>query len=146
MERTSKDPTAYLSSLPDGTRETMECLDDLIADVFAGHPRTVWEGVFWGGSEQTIIGYGDLTTTQSRGRVVEWFMVGLALQKRHYSLYVNAVDGKRYLAEAYADRLGKVKVGKSSIGFAALDDVDLTVLTELLERARNQLQERGSAA
>jgi len=144
MERTSKDPSAYLGSLPDETRETMERLDDLIANVFARHPRTLWEGVFWGGTEQTIIGYGDLSMTQSRGRIVEWFMVGLALQKRHYSLYVNAVEGRRYLAEAYAGRLGKVKVGKSSIGFTSLDDVDLAVLTELLERARDQLQERGA--
>ena len=145
MERTSKDPSAYLSSLPDGSRETMERLDKLIAGVFAGHARNLWEGVFWGGTEQSIIGYGDLTTTQSRGRIVEWFMVGLALQKRHYSLYVNAVDGRRYLAEAYSDRLGKVKVGKSSIGFTTLDDIDLAVLTELLERARDQLEERGAA-
>jgi len=144
MQRTSTDPSAYLSSLPDETRETMQRLDNLIAGVFDGHPRVLWEGVFWGGTEQSIIGYGDLVTTQSRGRTVEWFMVGLALQKRHYSLYVNAVEGRRYLAEAYAGRLGKVKVGKSSIGFAALDDVDLVVLTELLERARDQLQERGA--
>lgn len=120
----------------------MQRLDDLIVGVFSGQSRTLWEGVFWGGTEQTIIGYGDLTTTQSRGRLVEWFMVGLALQKRHYSIYVNAVEDRRYLAEAYEDRLGKVKVGKASIGFSSLQDVDLGVLAELLQRASHQLSSR----
>ena len=61
--------------------------------------------------------------------------MGLARQKNYYSVYVNAADGRRYLTEAYAGRLGKVKMGKSSISFRRLADVEIEVLMELVERA-----------
>jgi len=45
-------------------------------------------------------------------------------------------DGRTYLAERYAERLGKVKVGKSSISFTSVDDVDLQQLSELITEAK----------
>lgn len=119
----------------------MERLDVVISTVMAGHSRALWVGPFWGGTDQTIIGYGDVTTTQSRGRKVPWFMVGLALQKNYISLYVNAVQDGRYVSESFGPRLGRVKVGKASISFKRLEDVDLQVLTEVLEIARDQMPE-----
>ena len=139
MKKTDKDPSAYLASLPDDVRDSMQRLDRLISDVMAGQPRILWEGVFWGGTEQAIIGYGDLTTDRGRGKVVEWFMVGLALQKNYISLYVNAVADGQYVAEKYREKLGKVKVGKASISFKRIEDVELDVLRELLTIARAQL-------
>jgi hypothetical protein len=95
----------------------------------------VWEGTFWGGTEQRILGYGDIVQPRPRGESVEWFLVGLARQTKTYSLYVNAVEDGAYLLSGYADRLGKVKVGSASVGFRSLDDVDREGLTELLTRA-----------
>ena len=40
-----------------------------------------------------------------------------------------------YLAEQNADRLGKVKVGKSCIRFKRVEDIDLDVVAELSRRA-----------
>ena len=51
---------------------------------------------------------------------------------------------RRYLAEAYAGRLGQAKVGKSSISFRTLADVDLDVLSELIERAGELTGRSGS--
>ena len=95
----------------------------------------LWQGVFWGGTHQSIIGYGHIDQTGSSGDVVEWFLVGLARQKRHYSIYVNATVDNAYLAHRYADRLGKVKLGAASIGFLRLEDLDLVILTELVTEA-----------
>lgn len=66
-----------------------------------------------------------------------WFLVGLARQKANYSIYVNATDGNGYLAHAYADRLGRVKLGAASIGFTKLANVDIDVLSELLQAAHD---------
>jgi hypothetical protein len=104
----------------------------------AGHP-VLWEGTFWGGTEQAIIGYGDYTITLSRGQKSEWFMVGLAAQKNYISIYVNAVEDGQYVAEKYRSELGKVKVGKSSISFKHLDDLDTDTLQKVLSIARGQL-------
>jgi hypothetical protein len=62
-------------------------------------------------------------------------LISLAAQKRHLSLYVFAVVDGQYLAEARADRLGKVSCGKSCIRFAALDQVDVVELDRLVRDA-----------
>jgi hypothetical protein len=58
------------------------------------------------------------------------------VQKKYISVYVNAVDGRQYLAEKYKKRLGRVKVGRSNISFKRLADVDSGSLRELIARAR----------
>jgi hypothetical protein len=138
MERTTTPPDTHIASLPEKIRGDIQILDALIGEVFAGHPRVMWEGRFWGGSEQRIIGYGNLTYDRPTG-AVEWFMVGLAAQKGHLSLYVNAVDGDDYAVRKRAARLGKVKVGSAAINFKTVEDLDLAALTDLLEYARDQL-------
>lgn len=140
MERTDTNPDDFLATFEGEQRATMEALDRLIIEALPERPRTLWTGVFWGGTEQTILGYGDLVQARPKGPPVEWFIVGLARQKRHYSLYVNVADEGEYLGRRYAERLGKTKIGAASIGFNRLDDVDLEVLRELLERA-HQLTE-----
>jgi hypothetical protein len=55
--------------------------------------------------------------------------------KGYVSLYMCAGDENGYLAEANADRLGEVSVGKSCIRIRRLQDVDLDVVAELSRRA-----------
>ena len=83
------------------------------------------EATFWGGTEQSIIGYGDLTYERPGKETVEWFVVGLAPQKNYNSIYVNARDEDGYLIQRFADRLGKVKVRSAAITFKKADDIDL---------------------
>lgn len=135
MQKVDTPPDDHLAAFPDDERETMLELDRLITEAMPGRSRDVWAGTFWGGTEQHIVGYGDIVQPRPRGEDVEWFAVGLARQKRHYSLYVNAVEAGRYLLDSFKDRLGKVKIGSSSIGFSSLDEVELDALRELLRRA-----------
>ncbi|HEX9865065.1 MAG TPA: DUF1801 domain-containing protein [Acidimicrobiia bacterium] len=139
MERTDTDPDQFIDSLAPETGDDMRRLDHLISEVMADETRTLWEGVFWGGSDQTIIGYGDFSSTDSKGKTVDWFKVGLAAQKRHLSLYVNAADTDGYLVTRYANRLGRVKTGSASISFKSADDIDLDVLRELIQAAKAQM-------
>ena len=137
MERTSRDVDGYLASLPDEVRNDMLELDREISDVMQGHEREIYEGIFWGGSEQTIIGYGRWSYQRSDKQPVEWFMIGLALQKRYISIYVNAVKDGKYLSEVDGASIGKVKVGKSNVSLASVDDVDLEALRVFLADARD---------
>ncbi len=121
----------------------MKRLDQVISGVMKGRSRALWEGVFWGGTSQTIIGWGDLRHALSRGKTVDWFVVGLALQKSYVSIYVNAVEDGRYVAETHRAALGKVKVGKASISFKRLDDIDLRALRKVLAIARDQSTSRA---
>lgn len=135
MRKVDLSPDEHIASFPDEIRGQYAQLDDLISGIFAGRTRTVWEGVFWGGTDQHIIGYGDIIQPRPRGDDVEWFAVGLARQKNHFSIYVNAVDDGQYLLLQYEGRLGKVKLGSASIAIRDVADVDLEAVAHLLLRA-----------
>ena len=139
MEITGTDPSDHIASLPDDVRDDIALLDAEITKRMNNSSRVLWEGKFWGGSDQNIIGYGTFSYTNASGKDVEWFMVGLAAQKNYISMYVNAVDDDGYLLARYADKLGKVKVGSASISFNSVDDVDMGVLMELVEKAGQSL-------
>ncbi|MCA9834704.1 MAG: hypothetical protein KC435_12205 [Thermomicrobiales bacterium] len=136
MQITSQNVDTFLAELPDPARADMQALDAVISKIFCDDPRVMWEGVFWGGTEQSIIGYGDLVQQRPRGESVRWFVVGLALQKANISIYVNAVKDGQYIGKSYGKRLGKVKIGSASIGFRRLADLDVEVFTEMLHEAK----------
>ena len=136
MQRTDRSVDEHIASLADDVRADIARLDEVISSVMKGHERVLWEGRFWGGSDQRIIGYGAYTYKGRSGATGEWFVIGLAAQKNYISVFVTAVDEGAYLAEAYRERLGKAKIGRSSISFKRLADIDLPVLIELITRAR----------
>jgi hypothetical protein len=140
MEISDRDIDEYLASLPADVQNDVAALDDVIGSVMEGLPRELYVGKFWGGSDQEIIGYGRLSYSRSDGQDVEWFMVGLALQKNYISLYLSAVEDGQYLSETYGKDLGNVKVGKSSISFGHVADIDLDELSSLIIRAREILE------
>jgi len=82
-----------------------------------------------------MLGYGAFPYTNYKGEKGTWPVVGLANQKQYVSIYVCAVQGKKYLAELYKKELGKVSVGRSCIRFRKLTDVNLPVLKKLLREA-----------
>ncbi len=133
MEKsTTRTPDQFIDALEPQVGDEIRRLDEVISTAMAGQSRVLWEGKFWGGSEQSIIGYGDYTYQRGK-ETLEWFKVGLAAQKSYISLYVNAADEEGYVSSRYADRLGKVKLGSSAISFKTADDIDLGVLVEMLE-------------
>lgn len=138
MQKTTKNIDEHIASLPEAVREDMYALDQKISQHMPGVERVLWEGVFWGGSEQTIIGYGDFQYKRSDKETVQWFMVGLALQKNYISVYLNVVEDNQYITKKYAHKLGKVKVGSSSVSFKKLADVNLAELLKLVDIAHKQ--------
>lgn len=139
MEVSERSVDEFLADLPENIRDQMELLDSEITSRMSGASRVLFEGKLWGGTDQEIIGYGEFRYTNSSGKSVEWFMVGLAAQKSYISMYVNAVDDDGYVLARYKDRLGKVKVGSASISFKSVNDIHLDMLLELVEVAATQM-------
>lgn len=83
----------------------------------------------WGPS---IVGFGRYHYKYASGREGDWFLVGFSPRKQNLTLYVMA-GFERY--DALMRKLGKYKTGKSCLYIKSLDDVDLGVLTELVERS-----------
>ncbi|MDH3189523.1 MAG: DUF1801 domain-containing protein [Acidimicrobiia bacterium] len=136
VQKSNLNPDDHIRALPERFRSDIETLDAAFTDAMSGLSRDLWEGKFWGGSDQAIIGYGDYTYEKSNQEVVHWFIVGLAAQKDYISVYVNAVEDGQYLPVKYSDRLGRARIGRASVSFSKLADIDLEALVELVERAR----------
>lgn len=135
MEKTRRSVDAFLRRQAEPERSAMVVIDQVLVDAMPSAARRLWVGTMWGGTDQEIIGYGDLAQPRPKGPPVDWFVIGLARQQRHLSLYVNAVEDGRYLAHHYADRLARAKVGSASVTFRGIDDIDLDTLRELAAHA-----------
>lgn len=138
MEQTEKSFGAYLEQLGEAERNIITQLDSILSDKFGEANRSVWEGVFWGGSEQQIVGYGAYEWQTTGKPKTSWFMVGLAVQKNYCSLYFNATEDKQYLTKKYAAQLGKVKIGSSSVSFSKLENLNLDTVTKLVDISYGQ--------
>ena len=123
QKSTTTTPEEHIASLPDDVRADIATLDGAIAAAMPGEERVVWEGKFWGGTEQRIIGYGSYHYKGRSGAEGDWSVIGLAAQKN-------------YLSEVYGTRLGKVKAKRGNIQLKRASDVDLDVLREMAARAR----------
>lgn len=143
MEKSRKSVDRHLADLPEAVRPDLIELDRLISESMPGASRTLWEGRFWGGTDQQIIGYGDFTYTGSNKKPVAWFVVGLAAQKNHISLYVSAADDGGYLVGRHADRLGKVKTGSAVVNFKSVSDLDLEAVRDLVAEAHEWSKSAG---
>ncbi len=116
----------YISQCPPLRQESIKQLDKLIREVVPDlkpHFAT------------NMLGYGSFPYKNYKGELVEWPTVALANQKNYLSLYVCALDGNQYIAEKYADALGRVKVGKSCIRFKQFSDLDTDTLRKVLKEA-----------
>ena len=83
-----------------------------------------------------MLGYGLMPyKPKSAKESTMWPLIALAAQKRHISLYVCAVVDGEYIAEARAQRLGKVSCGRSCIRFSSLDAVDAGELSAVVRDA-----------
>jgi hypothetical protein len=90
----------------------------------------------WGSS---IVGYGNYHYVYDSGRESDWFLAGFSPRKQALTLYImSGFKGQ----EAVMKRLGKHSTGKSCLYIRKLDDVDLDVLEELVNRSVTAIHER----
>lgn len=123
LENSVTTPEEYIDALDEPHRSQISTLHEMIkrtAPNLEPHIRS------------QMIGYGTYHYRYASGREGEWFVIGLASNKASISLHVAALRDGRYLAESYADRFPKAKVGKSCVRFKKLEDLDLDAVTELI--------------
>lgn len=119
----------YLASVPDERKEMLHYLHDFIQKVV---PK---QKVHFA---TNMIGYGAFPYVKYKKEQIEWPLIALANQKNYVSVYVCALNRAKkgeYIAESYADELGKVSVGKSCIRFKKLEDINLKTLKKVLKEA-----------
>ena len=88
---------------------------------------TKTKGRMWGTS---IIGFGDTHLKYESGRELDWFVMGFSPRKQNFALYIPGTVEKQ---QSLLKKLGKHKTGKGCLYINKLEEVDLTVLREILD-------------
>lgn len=92
----------------------------------------------WGTS---IVGYGSYHYKYASGREGDWFTAGFSPRAQSLTLYI--MSGFREYA-SLMKKLGKHTTGKSCLYIKRLDDIDLGVLEELIERSVRHVEQSSA--
>ena len=118
------DVTDFLNSVENDTkREDSFTILELMKEATGEEP------VMWGDS---IIGFGTYRYKYASGREAEWFLTGFSPRVQSLTLYI--MDG----FEEYDDLLGKLgkhSTGKSCLYVKRLENIDLEILKEMVEKS-----------
>lgn len=121
---TEDDVDGFLSAIPDeGRRVDSRSVCDLLARV-TGEPAVMWGNA--------IVGFGRRHLRYDSGRELDWMVIGFSPRKASTTIYLS--DGFDADADLLA-RLGKHTTSGSCLHLKRLDDVDPTVLEELITRS-----------
>lgn len=112
----------FLASVENETRrrDAIE-VTRLMEEVTGDKPR------MWGSS---IVGFGDVHLKYDSGREVDYFKVGLSPRKASLTLYITPGFAA---SEDLLAKLGRHTTGKGCLYIKNLDDIDQSVLKELIE-------------
>ncbi len=114
---------AFLASVEDeGKRADCLALVELMKEI-TGEPPAMW------GS--SIVGFGQYHYRYASGREGDWFKVGFAPRKQNLTLYLMSGFGEY---DSLLGRLGQHSTGKACLYVKRLEDVDRSVLEELVRR------------
>ena len=90
----------------------------------------------WGAN---IVGYGKYHYKYASGREGEFFLTGFSPRKQALSIYI--ISGFNINPELM-EKLGKYKTGKSCLYVKKLDDIDRSVLAQLVEESVAYMREK----
>ena len=114
----------FLNTVENDTkREDSFAILELMQQVTGSEP------IMWGDS---IIGFGSYHYKYASGREADWFLTGFSPRVQNLTLYI--MSG----FEEYDDLLGKLgkhSTGKSCLYIKRLENIDLDVLKELVEKS-----------
>ncbi len=124
-------PEEYLAALPEPRQTALRQLHAAIRQAAPSLKPGLGHG---------MLGYGPFHYKYASGREGDTFVVCLASQKQHISLYLCGADEGGYLVEQAAGTLGKVSLGKGCIRFKKLEDLHLAAAMDLVKEAEQLFQ------
>lgn len=95
------------------------------------HQPTMWV--------PSIVGYGSYRYTYESGRSGEMPLAAFAIRGRQLVVYLDCDDAEH---RALLSKLGKHKMGRSCLYFKCLDDIDQSVLEQLVVESIAQVKRR----
>lgn len=122
-KKTDLSVEAFLKKIP----ETQKRKDAFIITELM-EKATKAKGKMWGSA---IIGFGDRCLKYVSGRELDWFVIGFSPRKQNLALYISGTVDKQ---QALLKKLGKHKTGKGCLYINNLEEVDMAVLKEIINK------------
>jgi len=114
----------FLNGVPDeSVRADCRKIVDLMKKATNAEPK------MWGTS---IVGFGNQHLKYASGRELDSMKIGFSPRKQNITLYSSCSSGWN---ENLLSKLGKHKTGKGCLYIKRLSDIDVNVLTELIEKS-----------
>jgi hypothetical protein len=129
-KQTDKSVTEFLNSIEDeGKRKDSFAIVDLIEKATMLKPK------MWGSS---IIGFGSYHYKYDSGHEGDTCIVGFSPRKQNLTLYLHGINDYENLLEA----LGKHKTGKGCLYIHKLEDVNTTILKQLISKSVESVKKK----
>jgi hypothetical protein len=122
----------FLNRITD-ERRRQDCLTILeIMKRVTGAPPKMWG--------DSMVGFGLYEYKYASGHSGSWALTGFSPRKQNLTLYLNCDLGLDEYKTTLS-KLGKYKTGKSCLYINKLEDIDLTVLEELVKKSIETLSQ-----
>ena len=82
-----------------------------------------------------MIGYGKYRYAARSGAMIEWPVVGVALQKNYISVYMAVTRDGKSLVSCYAGKLGALRSGGNNFSFEKLAELNGPIVGSLFTEA-----------
>jgi hypothetical protein len=123
-KKNNDDVGTFLARVPnDKRRAAAQTVCRLMEEVTGEEP------VMWGDS---IVGFGAYHYKYASGREGDWPRIGLSPRKANLTLYFMDGFGDH---SNLLDKLGKYKTAKSCLYIKSLEDIDVSVLKEMISKS-----------
>lgn len=131
MQETTENVMDFVEKIEDGNkRQDTYRLIQLFNEETGSAPK------MWG---TTIIGFGRYHYKYASGHEGDAAPVGFSPRKAQFSIYLSQPDNEKRASQL--TRLGKHKMGKGCLYIKKLDDIDESVLKELVQDSVNYIKE-----
>jgi len=90
------------------------------------------------------VGYGSYTIKYADESTREFYQIGLSANTTGISVYILGLEDKTYLANTYAEKLGKASVTGYCIKFKTLKDINVDVLESAIRNGAAMTAEEAT--
>jgi len=126
--------TAFLNSVENETRRRdAYTINEMMTRISGEKPK------MWG---ESIVGFGSYHYKYASGREGDWMMTAFSPRKANLVLYIMPGYGE---FDDIMERLGKHKTGKACLYINKLEDLDMTVLEELITESIAWMRKKYSS-
>lgn len=122
-QKTEDSVTEFLNKIPEAEKRK-----DAFTILELMEKATKAKANMWGAA---IVGVGSRLLKYDSGRELDWFIMGFSPRKKDLTLYIPGAVQKQ---AALLKKLGKHKTGKGCLYINKLEEVDMTVLKEIIKQ------------